>query len=190
MDDTPERSRGRLVADWWATGDLSRSVMLAQRREDVSELNARAREHMPTAGRLGERELRLPGGSFAVGDHVITKRNDLQRGDRQRAARPRHRRRPGRAPAHARLPGDRVALDARYLDDRTLRGDPTLQHGYAMTVHVAQGLTVDHAFVLAGPGLNRELGYTALSRGRHANCLYIRDISVRRAKRAPPNCRC
>ena len=114
IDDTPERSRGRLVADWWATGDLSHSVMLAQRRDDVSELNARAREHMPTAGRLGERELRLPGGSFAVGDHVITKRNDLQRGivNGQR----------GRViavdPDARRLTldcqGDRVALDARY----------------------------------------------------------------------------
>ena len=41
-----------------------------------------------------------------------------------------------------------------------------------MTVHVAQGLTVDRAFVLAGSGLNRELGYTALSRGRETNHLY------------------
>jgi len=57
----------------------------------------------------------------------------------------------------------RVTLDADYLDDRTVHGDPTLLHGYASTIHVAQGLTVDHAFVLAGPGLNRESGYTALS---------------------------
>ena len=186
IDDTPERSRARLVADWWAAGDLSRSVMLAQRRDDVSDLNARARAHMRAAGRLGERELQLPGGSFAVGDHVIAKRNDLQHGvvngERGRVI--------AVDPDARRLTldchGDRVALEARYLDDRTVRGDPTLQHGYAMTVHVAQGLTVDHAFVLAGPGLNRELGYTALSRGRHTNRLYAaRDPDTTRVEYAP-----
>ena len=80
VDDTPERSRARLVADWWAVGDPSRSVMLAQRRDDVRDLNARAREHMRAAGRLGDPELRLPGGAFAVGDHVLVKRNDLRLG--------------------------------------------------------------------------------------------------------------
>ena len=186
IDDTAERSRGRLVADWWAAGDLSQSVMLAQRRDDVSDLNALAREHMRAAGRLGERDLRLPGGRFAVGDHVMTKRNDLQRGivngERGRVI--------AVDPDARRLTldchGDRVTLDARYLDDRTVRGDPTLQHGYAMTVHVAQGLTVDHAFVLAGAGLNRELGYTALSRGRHTNRLYAaRDHDTARLEYAP-----
>ena len=186
VDDTPERSRGRLVADWWAVGDLSRSVMLAQRRDDVADLNARARAHMRAAGRLGEQELRLPGGRFAVGDHLIAKRNDLRRGvvngERGRVV--------AVDPDARRLTldchDDRIVLDARYLDDRTVRGDPTLQHGYAMTVHVAQGLTVDHAFVLAGPGLNRELGYTALSRGRHTNRLYAaRDPETARLEYAP-----
>jgi hypothetical protein len=47
-------------------------------------------------------------------------------------------------------------------------------------------LTVDHAFVLAGPGLNRELGYTALSRGRETNQLYAaRDPDVARVEYAP-----
>jgi hypothetical protein len=77
-------------------------------------------------------------------------------------------------------------LGSNYLGDRTAHGDPTLQHGYAMTVHVAQGLTVDHAFVLAGPGLDRELGYTALSRGRQSNQLYAaRDPDTARVEYAP-----
>ena len=140
--------------------------MLAQRRDDVRDLNTRAREHMRAAGRLGDRELRLPGGAFAVGDHVLVKRNDLRlgvvNGDRGRVIAVD----PDARQLTLDLGGEQVTLGAGYLDDRTVHGDPTLQHGYAMTVHVAQGLTVDHAFVLAGPGLNRELGYTALSRGR------------------------
>ena len=84
------------------------------------------------------------------------------------------------------LGGEQVTLGPGYLDDRTVHGDPTLQHGYAMTVHVAQGLTVDHAFVLAGPGLDRELGYTALSRGRETNHLYAaRDAETARVEYAP-----
>ena len=52
VEDTPERSRAKLVADCWALGSPSRSVVLAQRRDDVQDLNTRAREHMRTAGRL------------------------------------------------------------------------------------------------------------------------------------------
>jgi conjugative relaxase-like TrwC/TraI family protein len=190
IDDTPERSRARLVEDWWATGDQSRTVMLAQRRDDVADLNARAREHLRAAGMLQGPELHLPGGTFAVGDRVIVKRNDFERGlvngERGRVTAIDH-------DAH-RLTidcqGVRIALDAEYLEGRTVNGDPTLQHGYASTIHVAQGLTVDHAFVLAGPGLNRELGYTALSRGRHSNRLYAaRDPHPLRAEFAPTDAR-
>jgi AAA domain/TrwC relaxase len=80
VEDSPERLRKRLVDDWWAAGDPSRAVMLAHRRADVAGLNAEAREHMRAAGRLGDRELRLPSGPVAVGDHVIVKRNDLRLG--------------------------------------------------------------------------------------------------------------
>jgi ATP-dependent exoDNAse (exonuclease V) alpha subunit len=186
VEKTPERSHARMVAHWWAAGDLANSVMLAQRRDDVKDLNTRAREHMRAAGRLGDKELRLPGGAFAVGDHVLLKRNDLRlgvvNGDRGHVTAVD----PERRQLTLELGGERVTLGRDYLDDRTSHGDPTLQHGYAMTVHVAQGLTVDHAFVLAGPGLNRELGYTALSRGRETNQLYAaRDVETPRIEYAP-----
>ena len=41
-----------------------------------------------------------------------------------------------------------------------------LDHGYALTAHLAQGATVDRAFVLGSEELYREWGYTALSRHR------------------------
>jgi hypothetical protein len=69
--------------------------------------------------------------------------------------------------------GERLHLDRRFLAEATDAGDPSLVHGYAITGHVAQGLTVDHAFVLAGEGIDREWAYVALSRGRHANRLYL-----------------
>ena len=33
-------------------------------------------------------------------------------------------------------------------------------------------MTVDRAYVLAGPGISREWGYAAMTRGRHQNRLY------------------
>jgi hypothetical protein len=68
--------------------------------------------------------------------------------------------------------GRPVALDSAFLHGVTRAGEPTLVHGYAITGHVAQGLTVDRAFVLAAEGINREWAYVALSRGRLANRLY------------------
>lgn len=49
----------------------------------------------------------------------------------------------------------------------------SLTHGYATTIHKAQGATVDRCFVLADETLTREHAYTALSRGRHTNELFV-----------------
>jgi hypothetical protein len=43
-----------------------------------------------------------------------------------------------------------------------------LDHGYATTVHKAQGATVDRTFVLATPHFDRHTTYVALSRHRQA----------------------
>ena len=45
--------------------------------------------------------------------------------------------------------------------------------GYALTVFRAQGITVDHAFVLGDDSLFQEAAYTQLSRGRLSNSLYV-----------------
>lgn len=47
-----------------------------------------------------------------------------------------------------------------------------VQYGYARTVHKSQGLTCDVALLLGDDTLYTELGYTALTRGRHENHLY------------------
>ena len=41
-----------------------------------------------------------------------------------------------------------------------------IDHGYAATIHKAQGMTVDHAHVLATPGMDAHGSYVALSRHR------------------------
>ena len=47
-----------------------------------------------------------------------------------------------------------------------------LDHGYASTIHKAQGVTVDRAHVLATPGLDRHATYVALSRHRDGAALH------------------
>jgi hypothetical protein len=63
--------------------------------------------------------------------------------------------------------GREVTLDSGYLTEGHL------DHAYAMTVHKAQGPTVDKAFVLGSEDLYRELGYTALSRHRDEARFYV-----------------
>jgi hypothetical protein len=48
-----------------------------------------------------------------------------------------------------------------------------LTHGYAMTIHKAQGATADRAFLLADDTMAREHLYTAMSRGVTRNDLYL-----------------
>ena len=45
--------------------------------------------------------------------------------------------------------------------------------GYASTIYAAQGRTVDAAFGLVTPGMNREALYVEGTRGRNENRLYV-----------------
>lgn len=77
--------------------------------------------------------------------------------------------------------GRDVAVPAGYLHAGHLA------HAYATTIHKAQGLTADTALVLADDALFQEAAYTALSRGRTRNQLYIvgPDIELRDEAHAP-----
>lgn len=47
-----------------------------------------------------------------------------------------------------------------------------MRHGYAVTVHKAQGLTCEHGLLLAPDETRHEMGYVGLSRGTLSNRLY------------------
>jgi len=77
-----------------------------------------------------------------------------------------------------------AALRLRTDDDRYLTvpagwAAGHLDHGYAMTCHKAQGLTVDVALLYGAGGITREAGYVGLSRGRVANHLYVAEADDR-----------
>jgi len=189
MADTAGGVRERLIADWWhATQDPSgeEAVMIAARRDDVADLNTRARNRMRAGQHLGDTELRVDGRVFAVGDRVVALRNarrlDVLNGTRATitAVDLEHRSLTLRT-----SDGHTLELPASYLDARTDRGGPTLDHGYAITGHKAQGMTTGRAFVLGSEDLYREWGYVALSRGRIENRLYLTAPTNDRDEIAP-----
>ena len=168
--DTPDALRERLVADWWDTHRQpdTRAIMVALRRADVDDLNRRARTHMLTAGRLTGPSLRIGDTELQAGDRIVCLRNSQRHGvtNGTRATithLDRARRRVHAIDDH----GVHLQLSAEYLD----AGHVT--HGYAITGHKAQGITVDHTFVLGSPELYREWGYVSMSRGRRSNRLYL-----------------
>jgi ATP-dependent exoDNAse (exonuclease V) alpha subunit len=162
---TAEAARERLVADWLASYEGGEhAVMLAHRRRDVADLNERARQALRGLGEIGDDQLMTAGRAFAVGDRVVARRNARRLGVLN-----------GDTGQIAAIADDTIALtldDGRTIDlpDGYVRaGD--LEHGYALTAHLAQGSTVDRAFVLGSDELYREWGYTALSRHREGSAL-------------------
>ena len=152
------------------------SVLIAETRDNVTALNARARADLILDGTLRpSREIELDDGSRAgVGDTVITRRNDRRlrsrsdwvrngqtwtvtqvRDDGSITVRP-----PGR-----RIGGS-IVLPASYVGEH-------VDLGYAITAHRAQGVTVDTAHVLVEPATTRENFYVSMSRGRNTNRAYV-----------------
>jgi conjugative relaxase-like TrwC/TraI family protein len=189
VESTDDAARERLVRDWVAAGQPDRAVMIAHRRVDVADLNARAREWMIAAGALRSPALPLPGGEFAAGDRVLIKSNDrrlaVSNGDRGRVLAVD----PSGRTLTAQFGDRRVVLDGHFLERTTQEGEATLLHGYAITGHVAQGLTVDETFVLAGQGISQEWAYVALSRGRESNRLYVAESTTTERQEFAPTSR-
>ena len=155
------------------------AVMLAVRRADVTELNLRARAELRAAGRLGADELTVPTGpyserSFAVGDTVVAKRNAYPHGLINGARGTVTAIDIDAVQATVAFPGRTVTVTRDYLEAGGL------DHGYALTVHQAQGLTARTAFITAGDELYREAGYVALSRARAGSHLFVTGATAER----------
>lgn len=139
--------------------------MCAPTRRQVDELNHLVHLRMADAGMLHGSGHWIGDRHYAIGDTVLALRNDRSVGI---------------------LNGDDgcvIGID-REREELTVFGElgrmripfayaeQWLTHGYATTIHKAQGATVDRTFVLADDTVSRPHLYTALSRGRVSNDLY------------------
>jgi conjugative relaxase-like TrwC/TraI family protein len=152
------------------------AIMLAPTRELVAELNRRARDHRRD-GALSGQEVRLGDGNRAsVGDMIITRANDrrlrlsatdwVKNGDRWMITRI------GRG-------GDLTVRHARSHLTARLPIDYVRQStglGYATTIHAAQGVSADTTHGLLTGHESRQQLYTMVTRGRHANHLYLQVV--------------
>ncbi|TFB66947.1 conjugal transfer protein [Cryobacterium sp. Hz7] len=174
--DTESMSDAAYTA-WRADTRAGRAtVLISDSNEAVAGLNARARTELILEGRIDTvREISLHDGNrAAVGDTVITRRNDRQlltsrtwvrNGDRWTVTGVR---RNGSVDVrrHGRRWGSRVLLPADYVLHH-------LELGYAVTSHRAQGITTDTAHVVVSAGMTRENLYVGMTRGREANTAYV-----------------
>jgi hypothetical protein len=160
---TREAASARLI-DRWDQARIAHpqasQLILTHTNDAVQDLNQAARSRLRDAGALGpdvsidaERGTR----SFASGDRIMFLKNERSLGVKN-----------GTVGTVQSLTATRMAV---LLDDgRAVAFDikdyAHLDHGYAATIHKAQGVTVDRVHVLASPGLDRHSAYVALSRHR------------------------
>ena len=80
-----------------------------------------------------------------------------------------------------------MEVGADYLSRTNPYNDaPALEHAYAVTTYSAQGATVDRAFVMADPSMDKQELYVAASRAREETHLYATpEIEVHREEIAP-----
>jgi Ti-type conjugative transfer relaxase TraA len=160
---TREQARGDLIERWdrdrQASPDKTR-IILTHTNDEVRALNEAARERMRAAGDLGDEvHLTVERGErhFASGDRVMFLQNERGLGVKNGTL---------GTVKNVSAQSMTVQID----DDRSVRFDlrdyDRIDHGYAATIHKAQGMTVDRTHVLATPGMDAHSSYVALSRHR------------------------
>ena len=168
-----ERARDDLIDRWdrdrQASPDRSR-LILTHTNDEVRALNEAARERMREAGDLGD-DVRLVvergERGFASGDRVMFLQNERGLGVKN-----------GTLGTIEQVSTQSITVltdDGRSVGF-DLKDYDRIDHGYAATIHKAQGMTVDRTHVLATPGLDAHGSYVALSRHRDSMDLhYGRD---------------
>lgn len=162
------------VADWVAARSAGETLLLAGTRAETRLLNRLARERLTELGRLDlSNQVEFADRQFVLGDEVVLLKNHRGQTNESGAIFEVHNGMRGTVvdlTDHSmtiELPGgERVRLDRDYLDSGWV------DHGYALTVHKAQGVTCDRVIVVGPAGLYREGAYVAMSRARISAHLY------------------
>ncbi|UCI17314.1 Ti-type conjugative transfer relaxase TraA [Mesorhizobium sp. B2-1-8] len=166
---TRNEARSELVERWdrdrQAEPEASR-IILTHTNDEVRALNQAARERMRAAGDLGDDvqvDVERGARTFASGDRIMFLRNERGLGVKN-----------GTLGMIEEVSTQSMAV---HTDDgRSVRFDlkdyAHFDHGYAATIHKAQGMTVDRTHVLATPGMDAHGSYVALSRHRDVTDLH------------------
>lgn len=160
-------AKAAIVRDYLAAGAIDgSSLIVAHTNADVQEINQAVRaERLASGDMVDEVPFQANRGlrQFAEGDRLVFLRNDSTLGVKNGTLATVERAASG--VLLVRLDGGgQICIDqASYTD---------VDHGYAVTLHKAQGVTVDRAYVLASGGMDRHLIYVGLTRHRETAALY------------------
>ena len=173
--------RSELIADWSEARAAGQQVLIvAPNLRAVDDLNQLARDCLQLTGEIGRDRAWIGFRPYAEGDRVLALRNDYQVGILN-----------GTLGTITSIDDTNNTINVRTDDQRTVTvpfdyAERNLTYGYATTIHKAQGTTVDRCFVYLDEGTSREHAYTALSRGRDRNDLYINTHDSRADDRHGP----
>ncbi|MDX5929635.1 Ti-type conjugative transfer relaxase TraA [Acidiphilium acidophilum] len=180
LEETGGQARAALVRDVLADMEArlgGSRLVLAHRRADVAELNEAIRAVRQARGDLGRGEVggefiyRTSEGerAFAPGDRLLFRENNRELGVKNGMLGTVERAEDGRIGVRLDSlsgPGRGRAVSVSMVDYAAV------DHGYATTIHKAQGATVDRTYVLASGTMDRHLTYVAMTRHREAVTLY------------------
>jgi Ti-type conjugative transfer relaxase TraA len=160
---TREQARSDLIDGWnrdrQVSPDQSR-IILTHTNDEVRALNEAARMRMRAAGDLGD-EVRVTvergERNFASGDRLMFLQNERGLGVKNGTL---------GTVEQASTQSMTVQTDDGRSVQFDLKDYNKIDHGYAATIHKAQGMTVDRVHVLATPGMDAHASYVALSRHR------------------------
>jgi len=179
IHDSREAAMDAMAAVYVGDQGTGSQIILAHSNADVQTLNQAVRNARMERGDLAEAanfKTERGGREFADGDRIVFLKNDRALGVKNGTLGTVERAEDG---------GLAVRLDSG--ERREFHADKyaAVDHGYAVTIHKAQGVTVDRAYLLATPGMDRSLAYVGMTRHREAATLFAGadDFTDRRAGR-------
>ena len=166
IHDSRDAARDSLAAAYVADQGTGSQIILAHANRDVQALNEAVRQARKERGELAgaARFITERGGrEFAQGDRLVFLRNDRELDVKNGTLGTVERAEDGRLA---------VRLDSGEMREFSAGQYAAVDYGYAVTIHKAQGVTVDRAYMLATPGMDRSLTYVGMTRHREAATLF------------------
>ena len=177
LHETRKSAREALANAYVADKGLGSQIILAHANADVLMLNDAVREARKYKGELSgsARFMTERGGrEFSTGDRVVFLKNDVSLGVKNGTLGSVKHAQDGRVEVH---------LDSGEMRSVEASQYAAIDHGYAVTIHKAQGVTVDRAYLLATPGMDRSLTYVGMTRHRETAIMFAanEDFTDKRA---------
>jgi conjugative relaxase-like TrwC/TraI family protein len=195
--DDAEQTKNLLIEKWNNYRIINpdkKSLLLAQRWQDVTELNDQVRSILQVEGRIDNKELSIKcsvssktfTNKFAIGERIRFTKNDYSKSlsngdlgiivDIQAKI-------DGSHNFKVKLDnGNRVIINTdEYCNDD---GDLYMTQAYAMTVYSSQGLTIDgDVFVYYTSGMDRANTYVACSRQKDNSHIFVNVMDLSESKK-------